>query len=273
SRVLPGVDSSPVVREADIFDRLVAAGTQVDTVETDDAVGPAVHVPYRPTPLPPRTSPIPLPPGIKRPATLLRAPEAVYPTPIPVPPSSSPTTSEASPAPAPPAGSRSVNATQPLAAISLPPAARTAPILILDEDAFYHPAGRIRTLADATLEGYRPEPTLLVRLRQRRHTLSWVVGVVLAVFALVALFAGALGFGRAHASAAEPVVAAPVAPPVTTVKPVVTAAPKPEPTPTAAPVTPVSKVAEPAPVSAAPADVPVFDVNSLKSVPASKPRR
>ncbi|MCW5837542.1 MAG: hypothetical protein KIS78_34435, partial [Labilithrix sp.] len=58
----------------DIFDQLVA---------TDDAVGPAVHAPSRPTPLPPRASPIPLPPGVVRSATLLRAPETSTPTPLP----------------------------------------------------------------------------------------------------------------------------------------------------------------------------------------------
>lgn len=271
SRVLmSGPDSSPRLedRGEDIFDKLVAPKQAAESpvaekaVATDDAVGPAVHVPYRPTPLPPRTSPIPLPPGIARPATLLRAPEEVFATPIPVavstPPSATPATllpavSAAAPvAPAP----VSANATQPLAAVTIPPAARTAPILILDEDAFYHPAGRIRTLADVTIDGYRPEPTLMVRLRERRHALKWVVTAIVAVLALFAIFAVAVGFGRA--SAEHPAPAA-------TTKPAPTTAPLATmtPAPVARPITTPAATA---------AEMPVFDVNSLKNAPPAKRR-
>lgn len=295
----------------DIFDKLLGAGKRVAAEKavasddaTDDAMGPAVHAPTLPTPLPPRVAQIPLPPGVSRPATLLRGPEMT--TPIPI----SGMSAAATPIPAPPRAPAFVSAdgTQPLAAVAIPPAARTAPILILDEDAFYHPAGRIRSLADATLDGYRPEPTLLVRLRQRRHTLSKVVLLVLAPLTLLALFAVAVGIGRAsaeHASAeheAQPTPAQPAATtPAATTPPkaeakiaaaeptVQVAAPAPEPTVKAAAPTPapapeptVQAAAAPTPApettvkAAAPTstdEIPVFDVNSLKSVPAPKPRR
>ncbi len=280
SRVLTtGPDSSaqhePGVE--DIFDKLVAANkpmtkkpdavTTSAPVATDDAVGPAIHAPSRPTPLPPRTSSIPLPPGVLRPATLLRAPQEVFATPIPTtpaPPHAPAPAVMSAPPPAPavvptpaPSSSR-VNATQPLPAMNIPPAARTAPILVLDEDAFYHPAGRIRTLADVTLETYRPEPTLMVRLRERRHALKWVVASVVVSLALFAIFAVAVGFGRRAAEHTPPPTAKPVA---TTTAAAATAAAKPVATTTAA-----------APSAPAP-DVPVFDVNSLKSAPPTKPRR
>ncbi|MBX3222828.1 MAG: hypothetical protein KF795_20105 [Labilithrix sp.] len=266
-----GPDSSaePFDRAGDIFDKLVA---------TDDAVGPAVHAPYRPTPLPPRTSPIPLPPGVLRPATLLRAPEAVTATPIPVAVTPTPVTAPVAPVSAAPALTpaplpSSPGATQPLAALAIPPAPRTAPILILDEDAFYHPAGRIRSFADATLDGYRPEPTLMVRIRERRHTLSLGVGLVLVPLALLAIFAVAVGFGRASAAHDGEVVTA-KAP---TVAVTAAAAPK----PTAAVASPATTAtmstttATPVETRATPAsEVPVFDVNSLKSAPpAGKTRR
>ena len=286
----------------DIFDKLLGAGKRVAAEKhvasddaTDDAMGPAVHAPTLPTPLPPRVAQIPLPPGVTRPATLLRGPEMTA-TPIPITGRSAAET----PIPAPPRAPAfgTADKTQPLAAVAIPPAARTAPILILDEDAFYHPAGRIRSLADATLDGYRPEPTLLVRLRQRRHALSKVVLLVLAPLTLLALFAVAVGIGRAsaeHTSAeheAQPTPAQPAAttPPkaeakIATPEPTVKAAPPaPEPTVKAAPTTPAPeptvKAAPPAPEptvkAAAPAstdEIPVFDVNSLKSVPAPKPHR
>jgi hypothetical protein len=90
-----------------------------------------------------------------------------------------------------------------------PPAAHTAPILILDEDAFYYPAGRIRTLADVTLDGERPDSTLLVRLRARKEVLSRVVLAIFIAMLLLALFAAAVSVGRATVQAA----ASPSAPP------------------------------------------------------------
>ena len=146
----------------------------------------------------------------------------------------------------------------------IPPALRTAPILILDEDAFYHPAGRIRSLADVTLDGYRPEPTLMVRLRQRRQALVPVVLGVLAAISLFALFAAAVGFGRARAARR--------------LQPQVTsswvAAPNEAPAaqrPTPAATGPAAK----GPTADVPArlpELPVLDVNSLKSAPPAKPQ-
>lgn len=246
SRVLADVASSPA-KTKDIFDALLA---------TDDAVGPAVHAPYVPTPLPPRGSPLPTPPGVTRPATLLRPLEEL--TPIPMAPR---LPAPISPAPAPPpAAIPPAPHTAPI-----PPAPRTAPILVLDDDAFYHPAGRIRTFAEATLDGYRPEPTLLVRLRTRRSLLAWVVLLVLAPVVLLALVAAAMPLTR---GAPAPASTAPVG--TTTILPAVVAPPP-----------PAATVAEPGPaLTAEPSsDVPVIDVNSLKSVPtrksapARKPRR
>ncbi len=282
----------------DIFDKLLGAGKRVAAEKqaasddaTDDAMGPAVHAPTLPTPLPPRVAQIPLPPGVTRPATLLRGPEMTV-TPIPI----SGMSGAPTPIPAPPRAPTfgSADKTQPLAAVAIPPAARTAPILILDEDAFYHPAGRIRSLADATLDGYRPEPTLLVRLRQRRHTLSKIVLLVLAPLTLLALFAVAVGIGRASAERAsaepeaQPTPAQPAAATapraeakIATPQPTMTAAaPTPAPEPMVKAVAPEPTVTAAAPEAtvkaAAPAstdEIPVFDVNSLKSVPAPKPRR
>ena len=286
-----GPDSSPgepwSTGAGDIFDQLVA---------TDDAVGPAVHAPSIPTPLPPRVAPIPLPPGIVRSATLLRAPEMVTATPLPVaatappPAAATPVMPVVAPALMPPASvpaPRSAGATQPLAALSIPPAPRTAPILILDEDAFYHPAGRIRSLADATLDGYRPEPTLMVRIRERRHTLSLGAGLVLFPLALLALFAVAVGFGRASAASdGETTPAATVTTTAarttnTTTSPATKAAATTSPATTSpaalSPATTavMSSPAKPVEPSMSPAsDVPVFDVNSLKNAPApAKARR
>lgn len=59
-----------------------------------------------------------------------------------------------------------------------------------EDDAYYHPGGRIRSLAEMTLDGYRPESTLMVRLRQRRSRLTWWVAgalVLLSTFSAAAL--------------------------------------------------------------------------------------
>jgi hypothetical protein len=252
--------SSRAVRSdsSDIFDGLLGNARKA-AEPTDDASGPALHAPYLPTPLPPRVAAIPLPPGITRPATLLRAPEGLTPFP-----------GDSGPLPSVMVAPQALtaNATQRIAAI--PQAPQTAPILILDEDAFYHPAGRIRTLAEATLDGYRPEATVLTRIRERRQTLSWVVLLVLAPFLLIVLFAVAVVVGRAGAGVAEPAAptAAP-APPTPAAKPVVTAAKAPEPAP------PPMVTATPASLQTAPASdpVPVFDVNSLKSAPPVPAKR
>ena len=54
-----------------------------------------------------------------------------------------------------------------------------------EDDAYFHPAGRMRAFADVTLDGYRPEPTLLLRAASRRKRYSWVL--LAAVLPLVAL--------------------------------------------------------------------------------------
>ena len=65
-----------------------------------------------------------------------------------------------------------------------------------EDDAFYHPVGRMRSLADVTLDGYRPEPTLLVRAASRRKRFSWIMVAVLLpllVLAGIAIFASTEG--------------------------------------------------------------------------------
>ena len=75
-----------------------------------------------------------------------------------------------------------------------------------ESDAFLQPAGRMRTLADDTLDGYRPEPTLELRLRERRKTLGWVVsGIVVAALAVVAV-AAAYATSRGAVAAVTPAV-------------------------------------------------------------------
>lgn len=130
----------------------------------------------------------------------------------------------------------------PATAIPTPPS--TEPLLDPSEDAYYHPGGRVRCLADMTLEGYRPEPTLAVRLRQRRHTFGWLVVALLLPLAVLA--AGASLTRRAEMSAA-----------VTRTTHAVATRPAPRPE--------SMQIAAPAPARS---DVPVFDVKSLP--PAKK---
>ncbi len=154
---------------------------------------------------------------------------AARPTPLPPPPASTP---------APP----------------VPPAPRTEPILFLpnDEDAFLQPAGRMRSLADETLDGHRPLPTLELRIQARRHKASWIVGAMLGVLAVVAIAAFAIGRSIAAAPAAPAVAAA------TTTTPETKAETKVEATvATPAPPPPAIEVAPQAPA------VPVMDVRSL----------
>lgn len=147
---------------------------------------------------------------------------AARPTPIPPPPA-------AAPAPIPP-----------------PPA--TDPVILVpnEEDAFLQPAGRMRSFADETLDGYRPEPTLELRIRARRSTASWVVAGAVAVLGIVAIAAFALG--RSAEAPAPPVVAAPAKT--------------------------IAKVEEPQParVDAPPATatIPVVPVMDVRSLPTAK---
>lgn len=147
----------------------------------------------------------------------------------------------------------------------------SAPPTGIDEDAFYHPLGRMRSLADQTLDGYRPEPTLLVRAASRRKRFSWVF--VAALLPLLVLAAIAI-FANTDTASASPVLSSPRAPTVAspsklplattsaaTKSPSVNAAPE-----TTPDVAGVAAAAKPA------TGTPVFDVNSLPSAGA-RPRR
>ena len=113
-----------------------------------------------------------------------------------------------------------------------------------------------------------------MRLRQRRHALSKVVLLVLAPLTLLALFAVAVGIGRAsaeHTSAEHEAQPTPAQPAATTPPKAEAKIATPEPTVKAAPPAPEPTVKAAAPASTD--EIPVFDVNSLKSVPAPKPHR
>jgi hypothetical protein len=136
----------------------------------------------------------------------------------------------------------------------------SAPPTGIEEDAFYHPLGRMRSLADATLDGYRPEPTLLVRAASRRKRFSWLF--VAALLPLLVLAAIAI-FANGDTTAA-PVASSPRAPSIsaTTKLPLATtSAAMKAPSVTAAPEQP----APVAPAAKAANGTPVFDVNSLPS--------
>jgi hypothetical protein len=217
----PAAPSSSGVR--DIFDALV----------TDDCVGPAVHAPYIPTPIPPRPTPVPPPPQL-----LAHNRASTIPPPPP-------------------------NGTQQLPEVRIPSVARTAPILVLDEDAFYYPAGKIPGFAAGTVEDHGPARSFLRNLRERPVLLSWIAVVILAPLTLLSLFAVGVGIGRARAAreaavtsrmAAPKHVETPAAPVETAPQPIVAAQPTAHPTPEAAPAP----------------EVPVLDVNSLKTAPPSK---
>lgn len=133
----------------------------------------------------------------------------------------------------------------------------SAPPTGIEEDAFYHPLGRMRSLADATLDGYRPEPTLLVRAASRRKRFSWLF--VAALLPLLVLAAIAI-FANADAASASPVTSSPRAPSLaapTKLSLATTSAPAKSPT--------AEATADPAAASTtkAPSGTPVFDVNSL----------
>ncbi len=146
--------------------------------------------------------------------------------------------------------------------VPIPPPAR-APVIMVptEEDAYYHPVGKIRSLADVTLDGYKPEPTFQVKLRARRHSFGWIAGAILGPLALL----GALSIFLNTASSSEAVPptatqATQAAPP-----PAVTA----QPTPQATATSHVTATAEPA------STVPSMDVNKLPtaSPPAAKTLR
>lgn len=132
-----------------------------------------------------------------------------------------------------------------------------------EDDAFYHPMGRMRSLADVTLDGYRPEPTLLVRAASRRKRFSWLMAAALLPLVVLAAFAG---FASTESELASPWSASStsVAPhsPASPASPAMATAGKTPLTTTSA----LSK-AQHAPAVAAP---PVFDVNSLPSARTSR---
>ena len=126
-----------------------------------------------------------------------------------------------------------------------------------EEDAYFAPAGRIRSLAEQTLDGYRPEPTLLLRARARRSSFKWVLGAVLLpliVLAAVAIFA-------------QPDAATAATSTTTIATATLTATSKPAPVAPAAAAAPTTAAA-----TAKPAGVPVFDVNSLPTAKAARTR-
>lgn len=122
-----------------------------------------------------------------------------------------------------------------------PPPATSDAVLIIphDDDAFLQPAGRMRSLADDTLDGVRVDTTLEIRLRARRASLSWIVAGVITTLAFVAL--AVLATGRP-------------APPVASIAPRHTTPAQAEP-PKAPPT--------PAPSARVVDAVPVIDVRSL----------
>jgi hypothetical protein len=184
---------------------------------TDDTAGPAT-----PAPLPVTPTPVPAS------ATRLMRPEAVVRGPLGTP---------------------------------VPPAPKPAHELVLslpstEEDAYFAPAGRIRSLADQTLDGYRPEPTLLLRARRRRSSYTWIIAAALLPLAALAGFAI---FGRAEpvapsTSTTTIATATMAAATSTALPPIAAAVAKPSPNTVA--------TATPAKANAGPG-VPVFDVNSL----------
>lgn len=151
----------------------------------------------------------------------------------------------------------------------------TPELIALADDAYYHPGGRVRSLADVTLDGYRPEPTMLVRIRERRSRNSWLV--VALLIPLTALAAGAIlsmaggredrsTKGEPRAAATGTARAAATATVGARAATTATAAERRDakPTEAASPARPGSADAKPAS-----ADVPSFDV---KNLPAARRR-
>lgn len=132
-----------------------------------------------------------------------------------------------------------------------------------EDDAYYHPAGRMRSLADVTLDGYRPEPTLLMRARSRRKSLSWILAA--ALVPLVALAAFAIfseGAQRADAAPAAQATGAVVTSEARLVVPATAPVARP------APATSTTTTATTNTTATPPPNVPVFDVKSLPTAAA-----
>lgn len=130
-----------------------------------------------------------------------------------------------------------------------------------EDDAFYHPIGRMRSLADVTLDGYRPEPTLLVRAATRRKRFSWVMAAALLPLLALAAFAGFASTESTESASSSSASSTSVGS-RSPASPAAATAGKTPLTTTSA----LSK-AQHAPAVAAP---PVFDVNSLPSARTSR---
>jgi hypothetical protein len=139
-----------------------------------------------------------------------------------------------------------------------------------EDDAYYHPAGRIRGLADVTLDGYRPEPTLLLRARSRRQSFSFIL--IAALLPLIVLAAFTI-FGQTEVASATTTTSAVST--VTTAAATASVAPRVVITsPTILTVGPMAKApaaTKPAGTARVASDgVPVFDVNSLPTARAKR---
>lgn len=142
-----------------------------------------------------------------------------------------------------------------------------------EDDAFFHPLGRMRSLADVTLDGYRPEPTLLVRAASRRKRFSWIfVAALLPLLVLAAIAIFASTDTASGSRSASPIVTAPREPSVTArgKTPLATTSVAAKSRLTAAPTSASEAVTVAGP--AAPA-TPVFDVKSLPSAGAIRTKR
>jgi hypothetical protein len=126
-----------------------------------------------------------------------------------------------------------------------------------EDDAFYHPSGRMRSLADVTLDGYRPEPTLLVRAATRRKRFSWLMVAALLPLLVLAAFAGFASTERESASPSSPASST------------IGARPPAAATAGRTPLSTTSAVSK-AQHAAGVAAPPVFDVNSLPSARTSR---
>jgi len=272
----------------DIFDRLAAprrsqtaqtagAGSAAAPAATDDIAGPATPAAGRITPYPSTlrspvvTDPPPSSESLAPVATLAPATGRLPTLAVPPPP---PLAYTPLPVPVAPSSRPSVDVVDESGKLlgSVP-----------DEDAYYQPAPRLRSLADITLENYRVESTLMMKAQSRRRTATVVFAFVMAGLAIIGAAAvllqpdnpasatiGSSPSPVATTTISTAMTAAPAqtAAPVQTTAPVQTATPvQAAPVQTAQPATP-SKPAAAKPVEkAAPGAVPVLDVNSLPSAP------
>ena len=144
--------------------------------------------------------------------------------------------------------------------VVLPPIAASSLVLTVpvatEDDAYYTPGGRVRSLADVTLDGYRPEPTLLVRARARRKGLSWLaIGVLLPILGIAAI----AFFGRQETATAATSTTTIATATMPVAKPAITVA---------APPAAAMPAPKPIAITKPRAGVPTFDVNSLPTAKA-----